>query len=176
MDEAAIRRRVGIRRDETIMPRQLMHIVQTVTDNDSIEVRVLPFREGDAYVGMLTGAFTLLEFNGVLPELLHLEDGASETTLVGDDPRISDRRAEFEQILDVTMSATDSLVHQGCCRRNGMTDQDCCVAVSLHSGRSRSTFMSQQPSSNKTGGPEWYESAAGLPPLYDLRLSGYSQL
>ncbi|GAA0429838.1 transcriptional regulator [Acrocarpospora corrugata] len=108
LDEAVIRRKVGIRTNPAIMPMQLRHIVDTAQANNLIKVRVLPFCVG-AHVGMVRGAFTLLEFNGGLGELLHLESGTSETTLMGEDGRIADARDDFEAILAEALSPTDSL-------------------------------------------------------------------
>ena len=48
LDEAVIRRHVGVAKDPAIMPGQLMHIVSRARDDDRITVRVIPFGEGRA--------------------------------------------------------------------------------------------------------------------------------
>ena len=43
LDEAVIRRHVGIRKDPAIMPNQLLRIVARAQEDDRIKVRVIPF-------------------------------------------------------------------------------------------------------------------------------------
>ncbi|WP_326634808.1 helix-turn-helix domain-containing protein [Nonomuraea fuscirosea] len=108
LDEAVIRRRVGVRRDRTIMPTQLRHMVEVAEGNEHISIRIVPFESG-SHVGMVRGAFTLLEFDNGLGELLHRENGDLHETLVGEDPRIRHVRADFEAILDEALDPTESL-------------------------------------------------------------------
>ncbi|WP_076442423.1 helix-turn-helix domain-containing protein [Microbispora rosea] len=108
LDEAVIRRHVGISKDPAIMPSQLRHIVDIVRERDNVEVRVIPFNVG-AHAGMLRGAFTLLDFQDELGELLHMESSAAEITLTGDDPRIADARADFEALTEEALAPGESL-------------------------------------------------------------------
>ncbi|WP_285779688.1 helix-turn-helix transcriptional regulator [Microtetraspora sp. NBRC 13810] len=108
LDEAVIRRHVGISRDPTIMPTQLRHMVSVAEGSERISIRVVPFKAG-SHVGMLRGAFTLLEFDGGLGEVLHLESSELHETVTGEDPRIADVRADFEAILEEALSPSESL-------------------------------------------------------------------
>ena len=73
--------------DPSIMPDQLMHIVSQVRDDERITVRVIPFGKG-AHAG-LSGPFTLLEFDGGLPDILYLDAGREVIGVVSQ--RRSDR-------------------------------------------------------------------------------------
>ncbi|QFY12912.1 helix-turn-helix domain-containing protein [Nonomuraea phyllanthi] len=109
LDEAVIRRHVGIRRNPAIMPTQLRHMVAVARETEYITIQVVPFDAG-SHVGMLRGAFTLLEFEGGLGEVLHLENGDLHETLSGEDPRISDVRADFEAIIEEALDPAESLM------------------------------------------------------------------
>jgi len=85
LDEAVIRRHVGVKRDPAIMPNQLRRIVETAEQNDRVSVQVIPFSAG-AHRG-LNGPFTVLEFEGDLSDVLYLEGGRSASTLVPGDDR-----------------------------------------------------------------------------------------
>lgn len=73
MDEAVIRRHVGMSTDPAIMPNQLRSIADKAEADDSVTVRVMPFAAG-AHRGLL-GAFTLLEFDEGLPDVLYIDAG-----------------------------------------------------------------------------------------------------
>ena len=62
VDEAVIRRHVGIAKDPDIMPSQLREIADKAEQDDLVTVRVIPFEAG-AHLG-LCGPFSLLEFDG----------------------------------------------------------------------------------------------------------------
>lgn len=108
LDEAVIRRHVGIGRDRAIMPAQLRHMVSMATENENISIRVIPFHAG-SHVGMVRGAFTLLEFENGLGSLVHLENGDIHETITGEDPRISDVQADFQLLLEEALGAAESL-------------------------------------------------------------------
>jgi Domain of unknown function (DUF5753) len=55
------------------MPNQLRFIADAATRNEFLSVRVIPFKVG-AHPG-LSGPFTLLEFDGDLPDLVYLTRG-----------------------------------------------------------------------------------------------------
>jgi transcriptional regulator with XRE-family HTH domain len=108
VDEAVIRRHIGVRKDPAIMPNQLRHIAETVEDNERITIRVIPFSKG-AHLGMY-GPFTVLEFDGALPDVLFLEGGRTPSvTSVGDDTRIAEYRDAFETLLDEALTESESL-------------------------------------------------------------------
>lgn len=108
LDEAVIRRHVGTRDDRKIMPNQLRHIADLAGENELITVRLIPFSAGE-HVG-LSGAFTLLEFDGGLPELLYLDTGKGERAdITGEDPQVAEYAANFEVLLDQALPEPESI-------------------------------------------------------------------
>jgi transcriptional regulator with XRE-family HTH domain len=108
IDEGVIRRHVGIKKDPAIMPNQLRHLADRAEQDELITVRVVPFQAGE-YPGLF-GPFTLLEFEGRLPNILYLDSGRGEFTIAqGDDPRISEYTADFEQLLKDALPAKESI-------------------------------------------------------------------
>ncbi|WP_067466254.1 helix-turn-helix domain-containing protein [Actinomadura macra] len=108
IDEAVIRRHVGIKVDPAIMPNQLRHIADTAERDDLVTVRVIPFSVG-AHLGIY-GPFTILEFEGGLGDVLYLEGRASASVMVtGDDDRISEYRDNFETLLDEALPSEESI-------------------------------------------------------------------
>jgi transcriptional regulator with XRE-family HTH domain len=107
MDEAIIRRHVGIRQDPGIMPAQLRHIAGRSERDESVTVRVIPFKAG-AHPG-LAGPFSLLEFDGAMPDLLYLDAGREATLITGSDPRIGQYADDFEVLLENSLSAAESI-------------------------------------------------------------------
>jgi transcriptional regulator with XRE-family HTH domain len=105
IDEAVIRRQVGISQDRTVMPRQLLHIAERAQAEELVTVRVIPFSVG--VHRELSGPFTLLEFD-VLPDLLYLDAG-QRTLITGTDPRIALYANDFEVMLENALSASDSI-------------------------------------------------------------------
>lgn len=108
LHESAIRQRIGVHRDPSIMPAQLQHIVDIGERSDHITISVLPVGAG-GHVGMLLGAFTLLTFQGGLSDLLYLESGGTASTITGTDPRIIRHQEAFEVIQDKALPPTESL-------------------------------------------------------------------
>jgi transcriptional regulator with XRE-family HTH domain len=100
VDEAVIRRHVGIAKSPDIMPVQLRHIADRAEQDELVTIRVIPFGAG-AHRG-LYGPFTLLEFDGGLPDLLYIDAGRGEfaTIVTGDDPRVTEYRDDFELLLE----------------------------------------------------------------------------
>ena len=91
LDEAVIRRHVGINTSRAIMPAQLRSIADRAEHDDRLTVRVIPFESG-AHPGMF-GTFTLLEFDGQLPDVLYLEAAVEHYFMFGEnDPRLSTPR------------------------------------------------------------------------------------
>jgi transcriptional regulator with XRE-family HTH domain len=107
LDEAVIRRHIGIEHDPAIMPSQLMHIVSRTREDDRVTVRVIPFSKG-AHPG-LSGPFTLLEFDGGLPDLLYLDTGREAINMVNVDEHVSEYADRFEKLLEVALTPEESL-------------------------------------------------------------------
>lgn len=107
LDEAVIRRHVGVERDPAIMPNQLLHIVSRAEGDDRVTVRVIPFSKGE-HAG-LSGPFTLLEFDGSVPDVLYLDAGRELISIVTSDGRVSEYADLFEQLLESALPAEESL-------------------------------------------------------------------
>jgi len=107
LDEAVIRRQVGISQDPDIMPQQLLHIAERAAAEDLLTVRVIPFTAG-AHPG-LSGSFTLLEFDGPMADLLYLDAGREAALITGSDPRIGEYTDDFEVLVESALSASDSI-------------------------------------------------------------------
>lgn len=109
VDEAAIRRHIGITKDPSIMPDQLMDVAEKAEQDDLITVRVIPFKAG-AHRG-LSGPFTLLEFEGGLPDVLYIDAGRLEfaSMVVGNEPQVAGYRDDFELLLEDALSAEKSI-------------------------------------------------------------------
>jgi transcriptional regulator with XRE-family HTH domain len=108
VDEAVIRRHVGIHKDPAIMPNQLRHIADWAQNDDLVTVRVIPFSAG-AHPG-LSGPFTLLEFEGGMPDLLYIDIGRGTSTVVsGNDPVVAEYADDFERLIEEALSAHESI-------------------------------------------------------------------
>jgi transcriptional regulator with XRE-family HTH domain len=107
VDEAVIRRHVGIKKDPAVMPNQLRTIADRAEREESLTVRVIPFTAG-AHPG-LAGPFTLLEFDGAMPDLLYLDAGRETSLITGSDSRIGEYADDFEVLLENSLSATASI-------------------------------------------------------------------
>ena len=89
------------------MPNQLLHIVSRAQGDDRVTVRVIPFSKGE-HAG-LSGPFTLLEFDGSVPDVLYLDAGRELISIVTSDDRVSEYADLFEQLLDSALPAKESL-------------------------------------------------------------------
>jgi transcriptional regulator with XRE-family HTH domain len=109
VDEAVIRRHVGISKDPAIMPEQLRSMADRAEQDELVTVRVIPFGKG-AHRG-LYGPFTLLEFDGGLPDILYIDAGRGEfaSLVMGSDPSVADYRDDFELLLEDALSADKSI-------------------------------------------------------------------
>jgi transcriptional regulator with XRE-family HTH domain len=109
VDEAVIRRHVGIAKSPDIMPAQLRHLADRAEQDELVTVRVIPFGAG-AHRG-LYGPFTLLEFDGGLPDLLYIDAGRGEfaSMVMGDDSRVAEYRDDFELLLEDALSTDKSV-------------------------------------------------------------------
>jgi transcriptional regulator with XRE-family HTH domain len=107
LDEAVIRRHVGIKTDPTIMPNQLHHIADEATTNELITVRLIPFSSGE-HAGL--SAFTVLGFSNVVPDMVYLDPGRADLArLTGEDPQVAEYAANFETLFDLAMSEAESI-------------------------------------------------------------------
>ena len=108
LDEAVIRRHVGISEDPAIMPDQLRSIARQAEQDVLLTVLVIPFSRG-AHPGLF-GPFTLLRFAGGLPDILYRDPGRGTFELaIGDDPRVSEHAADFEVLLENALTANESI-------------------------------------------------------------------
>jgi transcriptional regulator with XRE-family HTH domain len=107
LDEAVIRRHIGISQDPAIMPAQLLHVAERAQADELVTVRVIPFRLG-AHRG-LSGPFTLLEFDGPMPDLLYLDAGRELALITGTDNRISMYADDFENLVESSLPANESI-------------------------------------------------------------------
>jgi transcriptional regulator with XRE-family HTH domain len=108
LDEAVVRRHVGIRKDPAIMPNQLRYIADRAESEDLLTVRVIPFNVG-AHAG-LSGPFTLLEFEGDLPDILYLDAGRGTISMIpSSDPQVAEYRDKFEVLLEEALPADRSI-------------------------------------------------------------------
>ena len=109
VDEAVIRRHVGIAKDPAIMPDQLRSMADQAERDDLVTIRVIPFEAG-AHRG-LYGPFTVLEFDGGLPDVLYIDVGRGElaSIVMGDDPQVGAYRDDFELLIEDALSADKSI-------------------------------------------------------------------
>jgi transcriptional regulator with XRE-family HTH domain len=108
VDEAVIRRHIGISKDPAIMPDQLRTIAERAERDDQITVRVMPFAAG-AHLGLF-GPFTLLEFDGGLPDILYMDAGRGEfARMVTGGDLVAEYRDNFELLLESALSAEKSI-------------------------------------------------------------------
>lgn len=108
IDEAVIRRHVGIMVDPAVMPNQLNHIADTAENDELLTVRIIPFKSG-AHPG-LEGPFSLLEFDGDLDDILYLEGRSGASLMItGEDDRILEYRDTFELMLEQSLPADQSI-------------------------------------------------------------------
>jgi transcriptional regulator with XRE-family HTH domain len=108
LDEAVVRRHVGVSADPGIMPDQLRHIADQASRDERLTVRLIPFQQG-AHPG-LSGAFTLLEFDGDLPDLVYLDPGRAELAVIATDSgAVSEYAGSFEALLDLALPENESI-------------------------------------------------------------------
>jgi transcriptional regulator with XRE-family HTH domain len=108
LDEAVIRRHVGIRKDPAIMPNQLRSIADRAERDALLTIRVVPFSIG-AHAG-ISGPFTLLEFDGGLADILYLDAGVRAISMVvGDDGRIAEAKDNFLALIDESLPEEQSI-------------------------------------------------------------------
>lgn len=90
------------------MPNQLLSIADKAEKDDLITVRVIPFAVG-AHRGLL-GPFTLLEFDGGLPDILYIDAGRGEfASLAQGSDLVGEYRDDFEALLEAALPAAKSI-------------------------------------------------------------------
>jgi transcriptional regulator with XRE-family HTH domain len=108
IDEAVIRRHVGVSQDPAIMPDQLRSIARRAEQDALVTVRVIPFSAG-AHPGIF-GPFTLLGFDEGVPDILYRDPGRGTFELaIGDHPQVSEHSADFEALLESALTADESI-------------------------------------------------------------------
>ena len=92
------------------MPNQLNYMADRAERSERVIIRVIPFSAG-AHAGLnVAGSFTLLEFDGGLPDLVYLDAGRGDVAVItGDDPEVSAYRDLFESLLEPAMSEAESI-------------------------------------------------------------------
>ena len=109
IDEGAIRRRVGKTERPEIMPDQLRDLADKAEQDELVTVRIIPFEAG-AHPGLFGGPFTLLEFEGGLPDVLYLDVGRGLSTLItGNDPQVKAYTDDFDNLLEIALPAEASI-------------------------------------------------------------------
>jgi len=84
-----IRRHVGIKKDSTVMPTQLRMIADRAERDELLTVRVIPFDAGE-HPGLFS-AFTLLEFEGGVADVLYLDSGRGAINMMDpEDPQMAE--------------------------------------------------------------------------------------
>jgi transcriptional regulator with XRE-family HTH domain len=108
LDEAVIRRHIGIGTDQAIMPDQLRSVADRAERDELVTVRVIPFSAG-AHPGLIA-PFTLLEFEAGLPDILFFDaDQAEPISIGGDDPKVADHAENFQNLEEIALSAAESI-------------------------------------------------------------------
>jgi transcriptional regulator with XRE-family HTH domain len=110
LDEAAIRRHVGIKSDPAIMPDQLRSLADRAERDRLVTVRVLPFEAG-AHPGLGLDPFTLLGFEGELPDVLYFDPGWERAMdlITGGTPEVAEAARVFDRLLEDALSADRSI-------------------------------------------------------------------
>jgi transcriptional regulator with XRE-family HTH domain len=109
VDEAAIRRQVGVAKSPDIMRDQLLRLADRAERDDLVTIQVLPFDAG-AHRGPYV-PFTVLEFDGELPDLLYVDIGRGEYASVAreDGPRIAEYRHDFDLMVEDALPSNKSI-------------------------------------------------------------------
>jgi len=108
LDEAVVRRHVGVNKDPAIMPSQLRQMADRAEHDELVTVQVIPFTAG-AHPGQ-SGPFTLLEFGGDLPDVLYLDAARRDISMVlGNDSKVGQYVDNFAALLEVALPAERSI-------------------------------------------------------------------
>ena len=108
IDEAVIRRHVGLTTDPAIMPDQLRRIADRAESDERVAVRVVPFGAGE-HPGQF-GPFTLLRFTGGMADVLYLDAGLTGVNIVADDEsQLAEYASDFDEVIAKALSEEDSI-------------------------------------------------------------------
>jgi transcriptional regulator with XRE-family HTH domain len=108
IEEGVIHRHVGIKKDRSIMPNQLRSIADRAERDNLVTIRVIPFEAG-AHPGLF-GPFTLLEFDGGLPDVLYLDTGQGALTMRTDGhAEVTGYAKDFERLQEDALSEAKSI-------------------------------------------------------------------
>lgn len=105
LDEAVIRRHIGIKSDPDIMPEQLEHLTE-VAESGQAEIRIIPFSEG-SHEGLF-GPFQLMIFDGPLPDIMYRERPGGQVIAESGD-LAEDYKDRFAELLDKALTNADSI-------------------------------------------------------------------
>jgi transcriptional regulator with XRE-family HTH domain len=109
LDEAVIRRQVGVTVDRRIMPDQLHSIADKAAQDKHTSVRLVPFDAGALPPG-LSGPFTLLEFEGDVPDRVYLDPGRGELANTDSSQEtVWEYTSSFAALLELALSESDSI-------------------------------------------------------------------
>lgn len=109
LDEAVIRRQVGVTVDRSIMPDQLHSIADKAAQDKHTSVRLVPFDAGALPPG-LSGPFTLLEFEGDVPYRVYLDPGRGELANTdSSEETVWEYTSSFAALLELALSESDSI-------------------------------------------------------------------
>jgi transcriptional regulator with XRE-family HTH domain len=108
VDEAVVRRHVGIKTDPAIMPDQLRSVADRAERDSQVTVRVLPFAAG-AHSGH--DPFTLLGFEGGLSDVLYIDPGWDRAMdlITGDVPEVAEAARVLDELVEDALSAESSI-------------------------------------------------------------------
>jgi hypothetical protein len=95
LDEAVIRRHIGVSVDPGLMVEQLYHLIE-LGRRDTINIHIVPFRKGSHFG--LNGPFTLMGFRS-LDDVLYLESAGNSQVIQGGD-RIVEYADAFFSLLE----------------------------------------------------------------------------
>jgi transcriptional regulator with XRE-family HTH domain len=104
LDEALIRRHIGVSTDPEIMPAQLRHLL-TMGERAEVTIHVVPFSKG-AHQG-LEGPFMLFSFSDALEDILFRENVRASNAEFGD--VVDEYNIRFEELLQETLTEQESL-------------------------------------------------------------------
>jgi hypothetical protein len=109
LDEAVIRRQVGAKINRSIMPDQLRFIADTAAHDKYTSVRLVPFTAGALPPG-LSGPFTLLEFDGDVPDRVYLDPGRGELANTDtNEETVSQYASNFAALLELALPEKESV-------------------------------------------------------------------
>nr|WP_246053317.1 helix-turn-helix transcriptional regulator [Actinocorallia herbida] len=108
VDEAVLRRQIGVNRDPGVQQRQIRHAVERANTDPRITFQVVPFSAG-YHPGLRVLGFNLLEFDGPLDDVLYIEGPKGASQLASDPDFVNDYRGFYAEIIDEALPPEKSL-------------------------------------------------------------------